>query len=79
MNVDSRHAKLISPIHQVNSFHSVAPVALGQELRVVAHAPDRSIEAIEHTEKAILGIMWHPERRDSFLQAEMDLFQEFFA
>lgn len=46
----------------VNSFHHQAVDEAGPHLRVVAKAPDGTIEAIESNEqKSILGVQWHPE------------------
>lgn len=52
----------------VNSYHrrAILESTVPSSLRVLARAvPDRSIEAIAHREKPILGIMWHPEREET--------------
>jgi putative glutamine amidotransferase len=48
---------------RVNSFHHQAIDRLGRDLREVAWAPDRVIEAVEHTDRRrfVLGVQWHPE------------------
>lgn len=48
----------------VNSFHDfgVRREDVGSELRVVATAPDGSVEAVAHTRHRQWGVMWHPER-----------------
>lgn len=47
----------------VNTIHHQALKALGDDLKVVAKAPDGIIEAIEYKDKNrfILGVQWHPE------------------
>jgi putative glutamine amidotransferase len=49
---------------QVNSSHHQAIREAGRGLRVVAHAPDGVIEAVEWTEDTnwVTGVQWHPER-----------------
>jgi putative glutamine amidotransferase len=48
---------------RVNSFHHQAVNALGRDLREVAWAPDRVVEAIEHTDRGrfVVAVQWHPE------------------
>jgi putative glutamine amidotransferase len=54
----------------VNSFHHQAVDVLGDGLRVVARAPDGTIEAIEG-DGFIVGVQWHAET----LMAHMPLFE----
>jgi anthranilate synthase/aminodeoxychorismate synthase-like glutamine amidotransferase len=55
-------AGLPSPI-TVCRYHSlvVEPASLSSELRATAHADDRVIMALEHTELPIFGVQFHPE------------------
>ena len=49
----------------VNSSHHQAVDRLGDGLRVVAHAPDGTVEALEHAEnpnRFLVALQWHPER-----------------
>jgi putative glutamine amidotransferase len=48
----------------VNSFHDwgVAAGGLPDALRVLATAPDGTIEAVAHVALPQVGVMWHPER-----------------
>ena len=48
----------------VNSFHKygVKQNGLGNELQLIATAPDGTVEAIAHKTLKQWGIMWHPER-----------------
>ena len=52
-----------APAHlPVNSFHHQAVSDPGPSLRVVATAPDGTIEAVESTAfKPVLAVQWHPE------------------
>jgi putative glutamine amidotransferase len=50
----------------INSFHHQAVRRLGSDLRVVAHAEDGLVEAIEHESHPwLLGVQWHPERNEA--------------
>ena len=53
----------------VNSFHHQAVDQLGDGLRVVARAPDGTVEAIEG-DGFVVGVQWHAET----LTAHMPLF-----
>ena len=46
----------------VNSFHHQAVKEVAPGFRATATAPDGINEAMEHTEKTIFGVQWHPER-----------------
>jgi putative glutamine amidotransferase len=47
---------------EVNSLHHQAIDALGEELRVVARAPDGTVEAVEAPERPFLiAVQWHAE------------------
>ena len=63
---------------EINSFHnwSIHPSDLAQELRVLATDKQGNIEAFEHVNTAILGIMWHPERETPFNQLDIQLFRK---
>lgn len=59
---------------QVNSSHHQSVLDPGKSLRIVAHAPDNVVEAIEWTGDSnwVMGVQWHPERMaaaDRFAQA----------
>jgi gamma-glutamyl-gamma-aminobutyrate hydrolase PuuD len=38
------------------------PDAVGSELEVLAVAPDGSVEAVADRARALVAVMWHPER-----------------
>jgi putative glutamine amidotransferase len=61
---DSRIAKAIGGgLHGINSIHHQAVEHLGEGLRVVASAPDGTVEALEHTDSEwpLISVQWHPE------------------
>jgi putative glutamine amidotransferase len=47
---------------EINSFHHQAVDVLGAGLRVVARAPDGTVEAVEDAARPfVLGVQWHVE------------------
>jgi putative glutamine amidotransferase len=75
---ESRLAKLNgSQAAVINSSHHQAIDKPGENLRVAAHAPDGTIEAIEWTggPNWVVGVQWHPERLGDALSEK--LFVEF--
>lgn len=50
-------------LHGINSIHHQAVEELGVGLKVVASAPDGTVEALEHEDRAwdLLSVQWHPE------------------
>jgi len=48
----------------VNSFHHQAIAQPGRSLRVVAWADDGTIEGVEDSDAAIIGVQWHPEMHE---------------
>jgi putative glutamine amidotransferase len=62
----------------VNSSHHQSVLQPGTNLRVVAHAPDGVIEAVEWTGDAnwIVGVQWHPERMVASDELARSLFRE---
>jgi len=88
---DPRHAAHIEPgsrlaelaggvAAEVNSSHHQAILSAGNDLRVIARAPDGVVEAVEWTGDAnwIVGVQWHPERMPGSALAAA-LFRELLA
>ena len=63
----------------VNSFHHQAILRPGGELRVVAHAADGTIEAVEGqgARHLVVGVQWHPERDFDSNAFSRALFEKF--
>ncbi|MDR1487491.1 MAG: gamma-glutamyl-gamma-aminobutyrate hydrolase family protein [Deltaproteobacteria bacterium] len=75
IHIAKRHKIVLSDdtTREVNSFHKYSPVK-NDDLTVLAYCPiDDSIEAAYH--KSMLGVMWHPEREQTPVQADIDLFK----
>jgi len=62
----------------VNSYHKYGILKLPKNFQALAKSEDGVIEAIQHKDQAILGIMWHPERETPFSLTDIDLFKELF-
>ena len=65
---------------EVNSFHNygITIDGLGSDLLAIAHDSENNIEALQHKEYRILGIMWHPERENPFKEKDLDLIKRHF-
>ncbi len=61
---------------EVNSYHSYAVDELGKGLKVVVRTRQGDIEAIQHVDYPIFGIMWHPERVNGFDDTDRELIRE---
>ncbi len=62
----------------VNSFHNFGVKKIKKNFKTIATASDGSIEAFEHKNKSIIGIMWHPERYKVFKTYDQFLFKTFW-
>jgi putative glutamine amidotransferase len=65
-------------IAEVNSFHSFGSTESREPLKTWAVAEDGVIEAIRHEGGRMIGVMWHPERRDPFNPDDVALFSQVF-
>jgi len=63
---------------EVNSFHNFGAVEVSPPLMTWAIAEDGVIEAVKHAGRRMIGVMWHPERRDPFAADDVALFSRFF-
>lgn len=66
-----------APPRTVNSYHRYAARAVTEPLRVTATCGD-VVEAFEHRDAHVAGIMWHPEREDTSAAEDVRLFQAMF-
>jgi N5-(cytidine 5'-diphosphoramidyl)-L-glutamine hydrolase len=64
---------------EVNCYHRFAAHESRPPLDVWAVAPDGVVKAVRHSGRAIIGIMWHPERCTPFLPSDVALFRQVFA
>ena len=64
---------------KVNSFHNFGILKndVAPEMKILAIAGD-SVEAIIHNQYKHLGIMWHPEREETYNYAQIELIKLFF-
>lgn len=46
----------------INSHHHQGCGKMGSGLRCTMKAPDGAVEAIEHEDRPVIGVQWHPER-----------------
>jgi putative glutamine amidotransferase len=63
---------------EVNSFHRFAALESRPPLQTWAISEDGVVKAVRHETQPITGIMWHPERREQFSDADIRLFQGVF-
>lgn len=64
----------------VGSYHDYAIRAegMGAELEVTARCEDGTIEGFRHKSKALVGLMWHPEREDPFREEDLQFLKAVF-
>ncbi|MBV9563481.1 MAG: gamma-glutamyl-gamma-aminobutyrate hydrolase family protein [Bradyrhizobium sp.] len=62
----------------INSYHSLGARQSASELRVLGRAADGVIKAVRHVREPIVGLMWHPERRATFHEWDVRLFQHHY-
>ena len=63
---------------ETNSYHNFGAMEVFPPLTTWAIAGDGVIKAVKHTDRRMLGVMWHPERLDPFAADDVALFSEFF-
>jgi len=62
---------------KVNSFHNIIIKKVKNNLKVLAIAKDKTIEAFIHKEMNILGMIWHPERNKKFKEFDKNLIKKY--
>jgi len=79
INQNSKYAKFLKKINQVNSFHNYTIDRLSDEFIISAWNNDKTIiKAIEHKKYKIFAQMWHTERDSPFDKNQLFLIKEFF-
>ncbi len=63
---------------EVNSYHNYSATDSIDDLEVLARSEDGIIEAINHKNLSIMGIMWHPEREQTFSDIDINIFRKHF-
>ena len=61
----------------VNSYHNYAITSVSKKFDILAFSNDKTYELIEHKEKKILCIMWHPERNKKISNLDIKIFKKF--
>lgn len=62
----------------VNSFHGMGATIVKPPLKVLAYADDGIVEAVQHCERKIAGVMWHPERVVGFSSDDIIMIKRFY-
>lgn len=63
---------------EINSFHVMYTDVIGEGLEVVAISDDGIVEAVQHKEKKVFGVQWHPEKNCYIENSpEMKIFENF--
>lgn len=62
----------------VNSFHGMGVLEVKEPIATLARADDGVIEALEHRDQKIAGIMWHPERVPGFDNEDLAMVKHFY-
>ncbi|MGH9682680.1 MAG: gamma-glutamyl-gamma-aminobutyrate hydrolase family protein [Candidatus Acidiferrales bacterium] len=82
LEAESRIARLAGADEiRVNSSHHQSPLNPGRHLKIVAHAPDGVVEAVEWSGGSdwVVGVQWHPERMVADDRVAKALFADFIA
>jgi|688.fasta_scaffold169066_3 gamma-glutamyl-gamma-aminobutyrate hydrolase PuuD len=73
-----RHKIIGESIRIVNSFHNYGLQDCPKNFRITYKSEDGNIEAIDHKDLSISGIMWHPERNEEFDALDLQLVKRLF-
>lgn len=77
-HVACRHVLVGDMRREVNSYHNFAVTAVPDGFEVLARAEDGVIEAVRHTRRCVMAIMWHPERETPYVAEDITLFTQFY-
>lgn len=78
-HVNKRHSLVFLGHNlEVNSYHNYGATDSIKDIEVLARCEDGIIEAIEHKNLPIMGIMWHPEREKTFSDVDINIFRKHF-
>lgn len=77
VSAESQLGECLSSQHlTVNSLHNQAVKRLGEDLIVTARDADGFVQAIEHKDRFIVGLQWHPEYLP-YLSSQREIFRCF--
>ena len=77
LSADSQLGECVTPKHfTVNSLHNQAVKKLGDDFIVTARDADGFVQAIEHKDRFIVGVQWHPEYLP-YLPSQREIFRCF--
>ena len=83
-HVGSGHTPKFHPIKMdsrsetVNSYHGWGSRTVKPPLETWAIAEDGVVEAVRRKDLPVIGLMWHPERCDPFVERDLRIFREHF-
>ena len=78
IKAQTRFASIYGKSVTVNSYHNYAVTTLAPSLTLAASSEDHVIEAVEHKDLPWLGLMWHPERCQTYSAKDIQLFKQHF-
>ncbi len=62
----------------VNSYQTMGTTETVNELTVMARSKDGVVKAVQHKQRPLHGIMWHPERHTPFDDQDISFFKQVF-
>jgi N5-(cytidine 5'-diphosphoramidyl)-L-glutamine hydrolase len=69
---------ILSAVKTVNSHHRYCVKNVPPGFSALARSEDGLVEAMENPEKKIRTVMWHPERNEPLVNADVELLKQFF-
>lgn len=79
-HVNTKHyLKVDGNLRCVNSYHKYGTRETKESLGILATSEDGVIEAVQHTIAPVTGVMWHPERNETFEEHDIKLIKELFS
>lgn len=73
------YGELLASLGEVNAYHDFALDAVRAPFSALARSPDGVIKAMACPEKKVFCQMWHPERRDPTVTAELEILRRALA
>lgn len=73
------YGSLLAALEEVNAYHDYALEAVRAPFAALARSPDGVIKAMACPERKVFCQMWHPERRDPAVPAELEILRRALA